>query len=303
MKFDIRQLIVFIEVVEQESFSRAAAVLGVAQASVSERIANLEKAIGVKLLNRLGRKIELTAAGAFLLERAKAIVSLKNQTDADLRALLGMERGDIHVGGSTAPGEYILPALMGQFAKNHPKLSLSLSIGDSHSVAEKVSLGELDVAVVGAKEKKENLAYRKVWTDDIVLVVDSENKLSKKRGKVSIKSLVDERWVVREAGSGTRAAIEKNIKKALLTGSVRRNIVGSFGSVAAVKEAVIAGLGIAFVSRVTAARELESGLLCEVKVQDFSMSRNFFVVRDDRRDPSPAADAFWKFILTQKSIG
>jgi DNA-binding transcriptional LysR family regulator len=233
MEFDIKQLKVFVQVAEHASFSRAAEVLVVAQASVSERIANLEKALGAKLLNRLGRKVELTQAGAMLLARAGKIIELRDETAREIRSFLGLCQGTVLMGGSTAPGEYLLPALLASFFKEYPEVKVNLTIGDSKQIVERVENGDLEIGLVGRHGQGENLVFRKTVRDKIVLIVHPNHAWTKKKQAVRADDLLTEPWILRERGSGTRAMADKHLKKIIPGGLDALRVVAELGSVTA----------------------------------------------------------------------
>jgi DNA-binding transcriptional LysR family regulator len=301
--FDIKQLIVFVTVAEQASFSKAAKILGVAQASVSERIAGLEKAVGARLFDRPGRRTELTDAGELLMPRARQIIALKDRTVGEIEAFLGLGGGSVSLGGSTAPGEYRLPALLGSFAAKYPEISVRLSVGDSDRVIERVEGGELHIGVVGKRVSGSALTVKKTWTDRLVLAVRSEHRWAGRRKPVSAEELAAEPWIVREPGSATRSVAETFLKKALPDGGQSLKVVAELGSVGAIKQGLLAGLGVALMSEMTIASELESGALRTAKVDGLAVERSFYLVRDRRRTQSPAAAALWKHIVAAAREG
>ena len=144
--FTFRELEVFCKVVELESFSKAAEAVLLAQASVSERIANLEHKIGARLLDRLGRKVIPTAAGELLHKHATLLLEMKESTQLELEGFLGLEQGAIAMGGSTIPGEYILPAYLGRFRRQYPRLTVNLAIADSATIEKHVLAGKIELA-------------------------------------------------------------------------------------------------------------------------------------------------------------
>ena len=128
--FDLRQLEIFRKVVDLKSFSKAAKEVFRAQASVSERIATLENMVGTRLLNRLGREVVPTKAGELLYKHAVLLLDMKRTASLEMESFLGIKRGEIHLGGSTIPGEYILPNVIGQFCCQYPSLSVTLTVAD-----------------------------------------------------------------------------------------------------------------------------------------------------------------------------
>jgi DNA-binding transcriptional LysR family regulator len=146
--FDLRQLEIFQKVVELGSFSKAGETVHLAQASVSERIANLENAVGAKLLDRLGRQVVPTKLGELLYKHALSILDMKRTICLELEDFLGVRKGTINLGCSTIPGEYILPNVIGRFGEQYPHVSVSLSIGDSREIETRVLEGNFELGVI-----------------------------------------------------------------------------------------------------------------------------------------------------------
>jgi len=296
---DLKQLSVFIEVADQASFSRAADILGMAQASVSARIASLEQAIGAKVFDRMGRRVELTRAGELLLGRARQMIALRDEMVDEMNDLLGLQRGEVLIGGSTAPGEYILPALLGRFHAVHPEVTVHLRIGDSDQTLAGIENGDLEIGVVGRRDTNGKLVARKTWTDRVVLVVRPDHPWVERTAPITAADLAGESWVLRERGSGTRTLAEKALKKVLRGGFEAVAGTTEFGSVTAVKEGVKAGLGVTLISQRTVDADVRSGTLEALSVEGLSIERHFYLVRDSRRELAPAAGALWTFILSE----
>ncbi len=296
MNLDTRQLLVFATVAEQQSFSRAAKQLGIAQASVSERIASLERSVGTRLLDRLGRKTELTDAGELLYSKAREILALQDSAVAEVEAFLGLRCGEVRLGGSTAPGEYKLPMLLGEFSRAHPGIAVRLKIGDSDKIAGGVESGALDLGVVGRRVTGEGILARQTWSDRLVLAVAPDNPLARRRKPLGGEELAAQPWIMREVGSATRSSAEKFLKKALPEGLDSLRVAAELGSVGAMKAGLTAGLGIALMSETTIAAELATGLLKVAPVEGLAVTRRFYLIRSKRRAASPAAKALWKHI-------
>ncbi|MBW1998399.1 MAG: LysR family transcriptional regulator, partial [Deltaproteobacteria bacterium] len=147
--FDLRHLEVFKLVVETKSFSRAAGSLHMSQPSVSERISNLEQLIGIRLLDRLGRSVVPTKAGELLYNHAVLILDMKKAACMEIQAFLGLKEGEVHIGGSTVPGEYVLPKLLCSFRHKFPSVTVRLTIANSNEIQDRVLEGELELGVVG----------------------------------------------------------------------------------------------------------------------------------------------------------
>jgi len=157
INFDLRQLEIFRKVLELESFSKAANAVFLAQASVSERIATLEGMVGTRLFDRMGRQVVPTAAGKLLYKHACLLLEMKKAACNEMQEFLGIKKGEIHIGGSTIPGEYILPKVIGRFHEKHPSVSVILNIADTSEIEKRVLKGDLELGVVGSKSPQGSL--------------------------------------------------------------------------------------------------------------------------------------------------
>jgi len=296
MDFDLRQLEVFSQVVQLGSVSRAAEAVNLSQSSVSERISALEKAVGVQLFDRIGRRIEPTEVGMLLYRQALKHLALKEETRQALAEQLGASRGEILLGGSTIPGEYILPGVIKRFHDDYPLIVLRMKITDSRLVIAAVAEGSLALGIVGAQLRSANLEYEKLWRDELVLVVPAGHPWTR-RELVSAADLVLEPFVLRESGSGTRQVMERKLAEALRAKSIALNMAAELGSSTAVKSAVVAGMGVTMISSCAVADEIQAGSLVAVPIEKFSLPRSFYLVHDNRRALSPVARAFREFLL------
>src|SRR6266851_6491364 len=159
---DLRRLEIFAKVAELGSFSRAAEALFLTQPTVSEHVRALEDELGVQLLDRLGRGATPTHAGRLLLGYARRMLALQREARQALDQFQGRMSGELVVGGSTIPGEYVLPALIGTFKTKYPDISVSLLIGDSRQVTEWVEDGRVELAIVGARPTQRVLDAREL---------------------------------------------------------------------------------------------------------------------------------------------
>ena len=294
--FDIRQLEIFRAVVDLKSFSKAAGRVFLAQASVSERIATLEGLVGTKLLDRLGRQVVPTKAGELLYKHAVLLLDMKRTACLEMRDFLGVRKGEISLGGSTIPGEYILPKLIGRFRERYPFVSIDLSIANTDEIRTKVLAGDMELGVVGSRNAQRSLICQELWRDQLVLLVPSGHRWAD-RTEVMIRDLLDEPFILREWGSGTLKIMDNYLKTSGLKGIDALNAVARFGTSTAVKEGIKAGLGVSILSARAAATELEMGILKAIDIKDLHMFRNFTLIRDRRRIASPLCRALVDFLL------
>lgn len=290
---ELRHLEIFCKVVELKGFSKAADALHLTQPTISSHIKALEDALQVRLLDRLGREIVPTKAGNILCNYAKEIVRLKKEAKEALDQFIGRMKGNLEIGGSTIPGEYILPSLISEFKKIYPEIIVTLRIGDTKDVATMVLEGEAEIGVVGAKVEDTHIENREFLKDSLILVAPPSYPVS----KISIRDFKGIPLVFREKGSGSRKAFEEIIKEnGLDKGDL--NIVAEMGSTEAVKQAVKSGLGVSILSRLAVQAELAKKTLKEVKVADLSIVRSFYIITHKLRAKSPICQTFLEFLYT-----
>ena len=294
---DLRRLEIFAKVAELGSFSRAAEALALTQPTVSEHVRALEDELGVQLLDRLGRGAAPTHAGELLLGYARRLLALSREARQALDQLQGRMSGELVVGGSTIPGEYVLPALIGQFKGKYPDISICLRIGSSAQVSEWVDEGRAEVGVVGAPPAPLTLESRELMADELVVVVPADHPWAGTQ-QVALADVQQEPLLVRERGSGSRAALERGLADAG-TALGKFRVVGELGSTQAIKQAVRAGVGVALISRRAVEDECRANLLSCVRVRDLRFARAFYLVTHRNRARSPLAQAFVEFVESQ----
>ncbi|MDQ0086890.1 DNA-binding transcriptional LysR family regulator [Paenibacillus anaericanus] len=269
---------VFVTVVEQSNFSRAAEILNLSQPGVSLHIRNLENEFGVKLLHRSSKLVKMTEAGHILYVRAKQILSQYEAASEEISLLRNEVTGSLIIGASFTIGEYILPRLLSQFVNQYPQVDIQVKIANTEEIAHGIHNHELDIGLVeGETEYPEIQLNPPFMEDEMVLVAHSGHPLTSFRN-LNSSMLHDLVWVFRESGSGTRAFSDQFIENLGL--HVKRSFV--FNSSQGVKEAVIAGLGVAMLSRLVIHKELESGDLQSIQLNEQRLSRNFYVLQDPK---------------------
>ncbi len=299
--FDLRQLEIFRKVVDLGSFSKAARVVHLAQASVSERIANLEQAVGARLLDRLGREVVPTKAGELMYKHAALLLEMKRTACLEMEYFLGLKQGDVLIGGSTIPGNYILPKVMGDFHQKYPAISVMLTISDTGKIREMILAGEIELGIVGSKSPEKNLIHHELWKDELVLAVPADHPWAKKR-TVSLMDLSKEPLILREAGSGTLKITEDYLRSKGLKGLESFNVVARLGTSTAVKEGIKAGLGLSILSIRALETELNQGILKALKIKELTMSRIFYLIRDKRRISSPLCQTLMDFLKSTADL-
>jgi DNA-binding transcriptional LysR family regulator len=295
---DLWRLQVFCGVVEQSSFSKAAAVIRLSQPTVSSHVKDLEDHFSCKLVDRLGRTAAPTKAGQLLYDYAKQLLQLKEDTEKALAEFQGKMIGHLTIGGSTIPGGYILPALIGHFKRTYPDIFITLIQGDSADIVSDVSGGKVELGVVGTPARQPRLAEQRFMEDQMYLFVSAEHKWANE-DSVSLEMLATEPFILREVGSGTRTSIEVALQNAghWLTDL---NVVAEMGSTEAVRESIKSGVGISILSACAFEEDTRKGIVRGIPIEGISLLRSFYLITDKQRTQSPLCQAFIEFLKSQK---
>ena len=292
---DLHKLEIFYWVAEHKSFSQAAELLSLRQPTISAHVQELEKAVGGKLLYRIPGKISLTPLGLMLAERAKTLLAFKRETVAAVEQFHGTLSGELWVGGSSVPGEYLLPQKLGEFTKKFPQVKPILRIGDSAGVIADLLDGKVEIGFVGFNDKDGRLIFEKIWDDEMIVAVPKGHPWSMRKS-IEVAELRSEKFISREHGSGTLDSIGKLLAKRKQPGRELLNITMELGSTAAVKEALMAGYGFSILSRISVRHELDQGSIVEVPIHGVKLERGFYQVFHSRRPFHPIAQAFRDFL-------
>jgi DNA-binding transcriptional LysR family regulator len=289
---DTRQLAAFCEVVDRKSFSQAAERLGVTQPAVSLQVRSLEKRLGTRLLDRSGRRVEPTEAGHRLYRAAQRMLALEGQLYEELAGDDGALRGELVLGASTGPGGTVVPVLLGEFQREHPELSVVLSISDTNRVIEQVADRELELGIVGAAPKHRGVVFEPFFRDEVILVVPPGHRFAGE--PISLEQLRSEPLILMQEGAGVRQVIEDELRH----GPIRLRDLDvrlELGLQESVKSAVVAGYGVTFISRSGVEAELAAGTLAAARVKGLEPAREISLVRPSGRSPTRAAEAFVAF--------
>lgn len=292
---DLRKLEIFYWVAELRSFSHAAELLSLRQPTVSAHVQELEEASGGKLLYRVHGRVSLTPLGELLAERAKTLLAFKREVRAAVEQFHGTLRGELWVGGSNIPGEYLLPPKLGAFTRKYPEVKPILRIRDSAGIVEDVLDGKVELGFIGSKATDPRLEIKKRWDDEMVLAVPKGHPWTKRKF-VQVADLCTENFISREQGSGTLDSFRQLLRKGQRSVEKLLHVSMELGSTEAVKEAIRAGFGISILSRISIRHELAEGSLVEVSIRGLNMKRDFYEVSHRRRPLHPIAAAFRDFL-------
>lgn len=287
---NLKQLEVFIKVAESGSFSKGAEATFITQSTVSQHISALENEFGLKLLDRTGKGALPTEAGKLLLDRARRLVEYAREIPVAIDRFKGVEEADLNIAGSSIPGEYMIPAALPLLINRFPGLTIFLLQGDSREVLQKVLAEEVEFGVVGGRFAEDSLEFTPFTRDELVLIAPAGHRWAG-GAEISKEELQGEPFVLRETGSGTGKATVEALREVGID-PARMRVAAHLGSNEAVKRAVIAGIGVSFVSAISVQWELAQGTLIQVPVADVCIKREFYLASRKGRELSPAALAF-----------
>lgn len=292
----LEQLRIFVAVAEREHVTRAARDLHLTQSAVSAAVATLEARYEVKLFNRIGRRIELTDAGRNFLTEARAVLARASDAEMMLADLAGLKRGQLALAASQTVGNYWLPPLMQHYRAQHPGISLSLTIGNSTTVAAMVHEGTADIGFVEAESDDPALSIRPVAEDILLLVAAAASEAAEYAGQTDplrAKQLCALSWVFREPGSGTRAILEAALAEHGLS-VADLSVVLELPTNEAVRAAIADGAGSAVLSKLVVRAGLKAGSLVALP---FPLpKRQFFALKHKERSTTHAEAALFQLI-------
>ena len=295
---ELRQLRTFVAVAELKHFARAASLCNLSQPAVSHQIAILEEEIGAKLLNRAARRVSLTVAGEVFLEEARRILGAVDRAHERMEEVARGAVGRIRLGATPTPGLYLLPPLLAKYRSEHDSYDLRFEIGPIHAIAERVARNDLDMAIVAGPLPSSELQSRSVSQDEFVIVALPNAPLTRAR-TLKPSQLDAETWILREEGSDTRRQTTMwwHRRRVAPTRTM------SFDNPDAVKRAVMGGLGIAMVSRLTVADDLASRRLAIVPVKATLPTRDLLVIDHPQKHHGAACRAMLQLLERTFPLG
>src|SRR3990172_7031440 len=288
-----RQVKVFEAVARHLNYSRAAEELRMSQPGVSIHVKQLEAHAGLPLFEQLGKRIYLTSAGHEMLRYSRAIIQQLNETGAALAALKGIRGGRLDIAVISA-GDYFFPGLLAELCRRHERVTVRLTVNNREEIVHQLEENTTDLAVLLRPPGNPDMIAEAFAPQPHVIVAAPDHALARKR-HISLQAVANEAFIVREQGSDTRLAMEE-----LLAGCrVKFNVTMEIKSTETIKQAVIAGMGISFLSAHTIGRELEAGRLSVLDVEGFPVMRKWHVVHHKNKRLPPVAVAFKEFLLQE----
>jgi LysR family transcriptional regulator, low CO2-responsive transcriptional regulator len=282
MAITLTQLRSFLAVAEAGSVTAAADELYVTQPSVSAAVSALSKELGVELTARLGRSVELSAAGQAFAPFAAHVIGLLDQGGRAAREAAGAAARELRIAAVTTAAEYVVPQLVQEFSARHPDLTITLDVGNREQVFRRVAGHQVDAAI-GGRPPAGGQLFGAPFLDNPILLITAPGDPLARRRSVPVEELGGRPWLLREPGSGTRAMTEE-----FLAGHELRPQLLTMGSNGAIKQAARAGLGVSLQSRAATALELENRLLDTISLREPLPERQWYALwpsTGPRREP------------------
>ncbi|NCO53316.1 MAG: LysR family transcriptional regulator [Deltaproteobacteria bacterium] len=284
---NLRQLEVFVAVIETGSFSRGAQATSLTQPTVSQHIAALEDEAGLRLLDRGGRGVLPTQAGKLYLRHAHRVLAECSALRAALAEFNGLQQANLTLGASNIPANYLMPRVLPQLASAYPGIHLNMQTGDSQAMLERLHANEFELAVVGSRNNERALAFESLATDLLILVVSPLHPWSQVK-ILPLDALRQGPMILREQGSGTGKALNESLREAGFD-PAQLQVAGQLGSNEAVRQTLLGGFGAAFLSEISVRQELLRGELISIRVENLHVQRQLWLATRSRRELSPAA--------------
>jgi DNA-binding transcriptional LysR family regulator len=295
------RLTVFRKVAEQLSFRKAAEELYLTQPAVSLQIKALEEELGVILLDRSGSRVGLTPAGAMLLEHAEKSARLLDEARHALAGFSGTQSGELNLGASTTIAQYVLPRLLSEFCREHPRVRPTLMSGNTEQIVTAVEGEKIALGFIEGPPRRRDLVLQPFLEDELVLLAPAAHAWAE-RGEIAPKDLTSAPLVMRERGSGTRHIIELALERHHIRRS-SLNVVMELDSTEAIKSAVEAGFGAGFVSRWAIAKDVRLGSVFRiVEIKGARFRRHFLVVALKGPESHGPATEFRSFVLASTAM-
>lgn len=293
-RIGLRAFEVFFEVVEKGSFSGAAEELNLSQPTVSQHVKTLEDTLGEPLLVREQDGVRPTALGRTCHEELRSLKAVKEDLEEELKSYFNVGQRKLRMFASTIPGEFILPAHLPGFLEEHPSVRVDLKIQESDRLLDHVDEGELRWGVTGRRRDQSTLEFTPLFVDRMILVAAPEHAPG--RAPLSYEDFGDLRYVGRGPRSGSRRAVVDRLESAGFNPGDLLDPVARMGTVQAVREALLNGMGVGFLPASVVSEDLEADRLRELPTEFSDIERTFYGVENRFIGTPPVVDRFLDYL-------
>ncbi len=293
---NLKQLEAFVCVAEGKSFSAAAKKLYLTQPTVSAHISSLEKELGVRLFVRTTKEVELSSEGELLYDNARRMLQLEKNILRDFTQKDSKAANKIIVGASTVPGQYILPQILSLFSRTYPGNQLELKEADSMEVVRMVQDGQVEIGFTGTTASDPTCVFEPFYHDRLVIITPNNDKYRQyEKTGFPLEQFYEERWIVREEGSGTRKEAERYLQD-MGVDLKRLEIVATISNQGTIKKSVEAAMGISIISGAAVDDYVEQGALLRFPLGAEEVYRKLYMVWSKNHKPGKAARLFIRFV-------
>jgi len=299
----LRQMRVFAAVARNLSFTRAARELHLTQPAVSQQVKLLEEEVGLPLFEHIGRKVHLAPAGVELLRYTEQAMELLRQASESLSAMRGLKRGVLKL-GAVSTAKYFAPSLLSTFTPAYPEVTIKFAVGNREEIIQQLASNEIDLVIMGRPPRELETVAEPFAKNPLVIIASPTHPLATRR-RIKLSQLADEYFLIRESGSGTRASMERVFKERDVPFRVSMEV----SSNETIKQAVMADMGLSFISAHTVGLELAAGKLVILDVVGLPIVRDWYVIHLRDKTLAPIPVAFRSFLLEngagiiQKAVG
>jgi DNA-binding transcriptional LysR family regulator len=287
----LRQMRVFAAVARHHSFTRAAHELHLTQPAVSQQVKLLEAEVGMPLFEPMGRNVRLAPAGTELLRYARQVTEVLREAGEALAAMRGLKRGVLRL-GAVSTAKYFAPALLSAFRPAYPEVSIKFTVANREEIVRLLAGNETDLVIMGRPPRELDTAAEPFARHPLVIIASPQHPLARRR-RIPLTALAAESFIIREEGSGTRASMEHVFHER----GVPMRVSMEVSSNETIKQAVMAGMGLSFISSHTISLEAATGKLAVLDVVGLPIVRDWYVIKLRERVLSPIASAFRAFLL------
>jgi DNA-binding transcriptional LysR family regulator len=291
----LRQMRVFAAVARHMSFTRAARELHLTQSAVSQQVRHLEREVGMPLFEHLGRRVQLAPAGAELLRYVNQAIELLREAGESLAAMRGLRRGVLKL-GAVSTAKYFAPSLLAAFRPLYPEVTIKFAIANREEIVKQLAANEIDLVIMGRPPREFETIAVPFARHPLVIIASPAHPLCARK-RIQLRQLATESFLIREEGSGTRASMEHVFRERGVPLRAHMEI----SSNETIKQAVMAGMGLGFLSAHTVGLELAAGKLAVLDVVGLPILRDWFVIHLHEKQLAPIATAFRTFLLERGS--
>jgi len=292
---NFRQLELFTKVAENRSVTKTAKQFYMSQPAVSQAITELEDKLQLRLFERINHKMLITSAGETMYQYSKRILSLMEELESTMKDIANTRMGKLRIGASTTIGVYLLPSLLGDFQSQYHNIETQFFIDNTLVIEEMIKDNTIDVGLVEGPVHSPDVIVRHLAVDKLFLICSPKHKWAR-ANKKSIKpdELTEETLIFREIGSGTREVIEHSLNQH----KIKYKPAHVLNNTEAIKNAVIANIGIAFLPEIAVENDIKAGHLVHVDVEDIVFTRDFNLIFHKDKYHSTLFSAFIDFVIT-----